>query len=70
MFVETEFCFQSDGSERDGSVLKDRQVGLTDISCVAGSMSTLNFAEELDFRLIFEDDGRQTAGTCHFGDVS
>ncbi|XP_045892241.1 nuclear factor of activated T-cells, cytoplasmic 3-like isoform X2 [Micropterus dolomieu] len=25
-------------------------------------MSTLNFAEELDFRLIFEDDGRQTAG--------
>lgn len=25
-------------------------------------MSTLNFSEELDFRLIFEDDSRQTAG--------
>ncbi|XP_042268869.1 nuclear factor of activated T-cells, cytoplasmic 3-like [Thunnus maccoyii] len=25
-------------------------------------MSTVNFAEELDFRLIFEEDGRQTAG--------
>lgn len=25
-------------------------------------MSTLNFSEELDFRLIFEDDSRQAAG--------
>lgn len=45
---------------------KDRQVGLTaargDIWRLSSSMSTLNFAEELDFRLIFEDDGRQTAG--------
>ncbi|XP_034736124.1 nuclear factor of activated T-cells, cytoplasmic 3-like [Etheostoma cragini] len=42
--LETEFCFQSDGSARDGS------------------MSTGNYAEELDFRLVFEEDGRRTAG--------
>ena len=27
--VETEFCFLSDGSERDGSVLRDRRALLT-----------------------------------------
>lgn len=29
-------------------------------------MSTANCAEELDFRLIFEEDGRQTTGTSYF----
>lgn len=56
---------------------KDRQADrsaarlpLGDISAPFSSMSTVNCTEELDFRLIFEEDGRQTAGTCHFLDVS
>lgn len=60
---DAEFCLLSDGSEWDGSVLEtDTALSAASGDTSGPSMSTSNFSEELDFRLIFEDDGRHAAG--------